>query len=146
MKRRLSMVALVAVLIAAPLTALAQTKSLPTRDNNEGQVRVSVTPENLSKTTDTWRFAVQLNTHVAPLTQDLKAVSSISDGKSAEGKPVAWEGDPPGGHHRKGVLVFKALSPAPDSITVEIREIGGIANRTFTWNVPSPRALRENGN
>jgi hypothetical protein len=135
---RLLSLALLAVAVAAPLTVSAQIKSLRARENNEGQVRVSVTPESLSKTADTWRFAVQLNTHVTPLTQDLMAVASLSDGKGAGEKPVAWEGDPPGGHHRKGVLVFKPLTPTPPAITLDIREVGGIADRTFTWNLSSP--------
>ena len=53
---RLLSLALLAVAVAAPLTVSAQIKSLPARENNEGQVRVLVTPESLPKTADTWRF------------------------------------------------------------------------------------------
>jgi hypothetical protein len=130
--------ALFAIAVSAPLTASAQTKSLPVRESNEGQVKVSVTPQSLSKTADAWRFAVQFNTHVTPITQDMVAVASLSDGKGAAEKPTAWEGDPPGGHHRKGVLVFKPLNQMPATITLHIREVGGIADRTFTWNLASP--------
>lgn len=124
--------------VGALLTASAQTKSLPLRESDEGQVKVSVTPANLSKSADTWRFAVQFTTHVKPITQDMVAVASLSDGKGAGEKPTAWEGDPPGGHHRKGVLVFKPINPMPATITLDIRQVGGIADRTFTWNLASP--------
>ncbi len=135
--RSLSLV-LLAIAVGAPLTASAQAKSLPTKENTGGQVMVSVTPQDLSTTADTWRFAVQFNTHVSPITQDLVAVTSLSNGKGAGEHPTAWEGDPPGGHHRHGVLVFKPIKPMPTAITLDIRQVGGVADRTFTWNLASP--------
>jgi len=128
----------VVAVVALSLVASAQTKPLPMKENDEGQVKVSVTPENLSKTTDTWRFAVQFNTHTTPITQDMVAVTSLSDGEGASEKPTTWDGDPPGGHHRRGVLVFKPLSPVPAAITLHIREVGGIADRTFSWKLANP--------
>jgi hypothetical protein len=130
--------ALLAVAVVAPLMASAQSKSLPMRENNEGQVRASVTPQNLSKTADAWRFEVRFNTHVTPITQDMVAVASLSDGKGVGEKPTAWEGDPPGGHHRRGVLVFKPMNPMPATITLHIRQVGGVPDRAFTWNLASP--------
>ena len=126
------------IAVGASLTVSAQTKSLPMRESDEGQVRASVTPESLSKTADAWRFEVRFNTHVTPITQDMVAVASLSDGKGAGEKPTAWEGDPPGGHHRKGVLVFKPIEPMPATITLHIREVGGVADRSFTWNLANP--------
>lgn len=125
---------LAAICIAAPLAASAQTKTFPSRQDNKGQVMVSVTPVALPDTGE-WRFAVQLNTHVAPITQDLAKVSVLGDGKGQDVSPVAWQGDPPGGHHRNGVLIFKAVSPRPDSITLKIRQIGSVPERTFTWRL-----------
>ena len=135
--RYLSLI-LVAIVIALPLTASAQTKLLPSRESNEGQVMVTVTPLALSKAADTWRFEVQLNTHVAPITQDLAAVAVLSDGNGHDERPSAWEGDPPGGHHRKGVLVFKAMNPTPDSVTLKIRQVGSVPERSFAWKILSP--------
>lgn len=120
--------------VAPSLTAMAQAKSWPSRQDNKGQVIVSVTPTELPDT-GTWQFAVRLNTHVAPITQDLVAVSVLSDGKGHEEKPTAWQGDPPGSHHRKGVLLFKAMSPRPASITLKIRQVGSVPERAFTWNL-----------
>jgi hypothetical protein len=141
MKRRIfwsACLVLFAVAVTAPLVASAQTKSLPMKENDEGQVRASVTPQDLSKTADAWRFEVRFNRHVTPISQDMVAVTSLSDGTGAGERPTAWEGDPPGGHHRRGVLVFKPISPRPATITLHIREVGGIADRSFTWNLASP--------
>jgi hypothetical protein len=95
---------------------------------------VSATPVSLPDSGN-WRFAVQLNTHVTPITQDIAAVSVLSDGKGHEEKPVVWQGDPPGGHHRKGVLLFKPMNPRPDSITLKIRQVGSVPERAFTWKL-----------
>ena len=141
MKRRIFLsvnLLVVAIAVAAPLTASAQTKPLPMRENSEGQVRASVTPQNLSKTADAWRFEVRFNTHATPITQDMVAVATLTDDKGASEQPTAWEGDPPGGHHRRGVLVFKPIDSMPVTITLHIREVGGVADRAFTWNLASP--------
>jgi len=105
------------------------------KNNDEGAVKVSVTPQDVSKSADAWRFAVQFNTHVTPISQDMVAVASLTDGNGAEERPSAWEGDPPGGHHRRGVIVFQPISPTPSTLTLHIREVGGVADRTFTWNL-----------
>ena len=130
--------ALLATTAALPLAAPAQTKSMPRQENDEGQVMVTVTPLDLSRTGGSWRFEVQLNTHVAPVTQDMTAVATLSDGKGHSEQPSAWEGDPPGGHHRKGVLVFRPISPTPDSITLHIRQVGAVPERAFTWHLGEP--------
>ena len=125
---------LLAAAVAAPLLLRAQSGSLATKKNDEGNVQVSVTPQGLSKADGAWRFTVQFTTHVTPISQDMMAVASL-DGNAASEKPTAWEGDGPGGHHRKGVLVFKPIDPMPAAVTLHIRQVGGIADRTFTWDL-----------
>ncbi len=146
MKRHhLLVVAAAAIATAAvgSLFALAQTAppaaqdkaTFAVKDNNEGAVSVSVTPQDLSKSAGTWRFALRFNTHVTPISQDMVAVVSLADGKGAEERPSAWEGDPPSGHHRRGVIVFQPINPTPSTLTLHIREVGGVADRTFTWDL-----------
>ncbi|MBI1201923.1 MAG: hypothetical protein GC182_05370 [Rhodopseudomonas sp.] len=130
-------VVLLASGIIPAFTAFAQTTSWPSRQDTSGQVTVSVTPTDLSDN-NAWRFSVQLNTHVAPISQDLVAVSVLSDGKGHDEKPTAWQGDPPGGHHRKGVLLFKPMTPRPESLTLTIRQVGSASERTFTWKLGNP--------
>jgi len=123
--------ALAAVAIA-PQAASAQ--AWPPQTNRAGQVTVKVTPLEVSD--KGWRFEVVLDTHSVALTQALPEIASIVDGAGAEHRPVDWEGDPPGGHHRKGVLVFEPGPPAPGALVMTIRNVGPVAERTFRWVVP----------
>ena len=84
-------VALLATAVALPPGASAQTRPLSSQENDEGQVMVTVTPLDLSKAGDSWRFEVQLHTHVAPVTQDMTAVATLSDGRGHSEQPSAWE-------------------------------------------------------
>jgi hypothetical protein len=82
---------------------------LEAKTNEESKVSVSMTPQDVSKTTAARRFEVQFNTLVTRVSQDMAAVS-LSDSKAPENHPTArgrtldcLEGDR---HHRHGVLVF----------------------------------------
>jgi hypothetical protein len=108
---------------------------LARQSNNEGQVTVQVTPQEVSAKAATWRFAVLFDTHVKALNEDLLIAASLRDANGHEEAPSAWEGDPAGGHHRKGVLVFKPMGPLPASITLKIRGVGGVAERSFVWSL-----------
>ena len=141
MHRRISRypsLVLIAFIVAMPLFASAQTTPLPKQVNDEGQVIVAVTPLDLSTGANAWRFEVQINTHVAPLDQDLVQVAVLSDANGHDERPVAWDGDMPGGHHRKGILSFKPIDPLPDSVTLKIRQVGSIPERSFTWKLTKP--------
>jgi len=113
---------------------LAMASGLKTEVNNDGGVRVEVTPAQLA-TGQASRFEVRLNTHSVPLDQDLTAVAVLHDNEGREYKPLAWDGSPPGGHHRRGTLVFPALSGPVTSVTLTIRDVAGVAARDFTWQV-----------
>ena len=91
---------------------------------------VAVTPQ--AKPDGTWDFAVQIDNHSVNVTQDMVAVSSLTDSAGQEQKPTAWTGDPPGGHHRSGVLKFRPIASGPVRLTV--RELGSVAERTFEWD------------
>lgn len=123
------------VALALAIALPAHSAEFQSKKDSQGQVMVTVTPQSLSSASETWRFDVRLNTHVAPITQDLAKVAVLGDGLGHEEKPTAWQGDPPGGHHRKGVLVFKPMRPMPKSINLKIRDVGGIAERTFSWSM-----------
>jgi len=109
--------------------------ALETRENSEGGVTVAVTPLNLSPDSTTWDFEVSLSTHSVDLGQDLAVVSELiaDDGKIYQ--PQLWEGDPPGGHHRGGVLKFKSISPLPADISIKIKGVGEVLEREFKWSM-----------
>jgi hypothetical protein len=93
---------------------------------------VKVTPLDISANATTWRFEVVLDTHANDLSQEILAASAlIGNGKAW--LPIAWEGDGPGGHHRKGVLVFDPIHPTPTSIALKLYRLGGVTERIFIW-------------
>lgn len=100
-----------------------------TKTNSEGNVSVMATPIDQSD----WSFEITLNTHSVDINEDLAQVSILTDENGNEYKPIEWRGDPPGGHHRKGVLSFGEITPRPQSITLFISQVGGIDERKFEW-------------
>ena len=91
---------------------------------------VAVTPKR--NTDGSWDFSVVIDNHAVDVAQDMVAVSSLTDANGQAISPQAWIGDPPGGHHRRGVLTFGAFSTGSMSLT--IRDLGGVASRTFAWD------------
>ncbi len=100
--------------------------------SNERGIKVTVTPQRIAEKTETWEFQVALETHTQDLTDDIAASSVLTaDGKSYA--PLGWEGSPPGGHHRKGLLRFKAIASRPPSLELQIRLKGDASPRVFRW-------------
>ena len=106
-----------------------------TKTEEEASVTVVVTPLDLSPQSAEWKFDIGLNTHSVELDQDMTKIAVLTDNQGKEYKPVAWDGAAPGGHHREGVLVFKAVSPMPRSVELTIKDIGGIPERSFKWDL-----------
>ncbi len=114
--------------LSEPVT---QTPDLKPQINNEGPVTVTVIPRK-STNANTLDFGIILETHSVELNEDLmKAAILTVDNKGYE--PIVWDGDPPGGHHREGILKFGPLSPMPKKIELIISGIGGISERKFLW-------------
>lgn len=79
-------------------------------------------------------FLVILETHTRSLNDDLaKSSVLIADGRQY--LPIAWMGTPPGGHHRKGVLRFKAIKPQPGMLELQLRLADDSSPRSFRWQV-----------
>lgn len=108
-------------------------KLFESKTNSEGAVIITVLPKTVSESG--WEFEITLDTHSGALDDDMIAVAVLVDGADKEYAPLSWDGDPPGGHHREGILKFKALAPKPETIRIIIRGIGGINERIFTWRV-----------
>lgn len=104
---------------------------LKPQTNNEGPVSITAAPRNLSNSG--WDFAIVLDTHSEELIDDITKVAVLVDDNNKEYAPLSWEGSPSGGHHREGVLRFNPIEPAPKTMKLIIRQIGGISARTFLW-------------
>jgi hypothetical protein len=123
------------IVVAAPDAAVSS--MLPSRTNDGGGVRVVVTPKPQAANAATWDFDVALDTHTKPLSDDLAAASSLIDDQGRIIPAKSWNGDPPGGHHRKGVLQFSAPANRPTVFEVQLKGIGGVGVRTFRWDLKS---------
>lgn len=105
--------------------------------SNDNGVRVTVTPKTLAQN-QTAEFEVSLNTHSVELSQDLTAVAELRDDQGRTYTPSRWDGAPPGGHHRRGTLIFPALKGPVRSVTLIIRDVAKVPERTFNWKVVRP--------
>ena len=86
---------------SAPSSAMS---ALAAGSSDEAGVRAVVTPNALGRDATVWEFNVVMDTHTKPLNDNLAQAVVLVDEAGRRYVPFAWQGDPPGGHHRKGVL------------------------------------------
>jgi hypothetical protein len=124
---------LLVVVAMAAISAAAQAAGLGARATQAGGVTIEMTPIDVAATAKEWTFAVALNTHSRALVDDLVREAFIVDGTGRPQPALGWDGDSPGGRHRKGVLRFASPSPTPAQIEVRIRRASESEARTFRW-------------
>ena len=113
-----------------------------TRSAAVGAVTVELTPLNLGDIkASTLDFKVVMNTHSVELGVDLAKLAVLEVGDNEVAAKV-WQGPAGGGHHVQGTLSFPGVNAASKpvlegakSITVVIRNLAGMPERKFTWNV-----------
>jgi hypothetical protein len=99
-----------------------------------GGVMAKVTFLN-PKGADDARFQVVLDTHLVNLdTYDLKSIAVLRDDTGKIYVPTAIE-NKGGGHHREAVVTFAKLAPGAKRIELIIRDVAGVKERTFLWNL-----------
>jgi len=108
---------------------------LPAQKSAVGGVTVKIKPLDLSSEAKEWVFEVVLETHTQDLSDDLTKTAVLIDSTGRQAAPTKWQGDGPGGHHRKGQLYFASLSPQPVSVELHIRRTGEAAPRKFGWKL-----------
>lgn len=106
-----------------------------TKTDDQPPVTIKVTPVEFGKGAKTWKFQAVFDTHSGSLDDDLLAAVSLVDNKGSAYQPISWEGPGPGGHHREGVLAFEAVNPAPSYAELKIKNVGGVSERLFKWNM-----------
>jgi len=106
-----------------------------TKTDDQSPVTIKITPVELDKGVSKWKFDVAFDTHAGSLDDDPVKVISLSDDKGNTYQPISWEGAGPGGHHREGILVFNTIVPAPLYIELKVKDVGGIPERLFRWNL-----------
>lgn len=105
------------------------------KTDEQGEVSITITPQALGGDVSRWRFDVVFSTHSVSLDQDPVQSTMLVDDKGNEYKPTAWEGAESGDHHREGALVFDAIMPAPRSVKIIIKDVGGVSERFFNWDL-----------
>ncbi len=125
------------VLTAAFLSTLCSfaAPTLSSRTSDEAGVRIVVTPKAYESSEAVWEFSVVMDTHVKPLSEDLARAATLVDAAGRRYEPTGWQGDAPGGHHRKGVLQFARPAEMTKSIELQITGVGGVPTRSFRWKV-----------
>jgi hypothetical protein len=108
---------------------------LGARSSSASGVTVKVTPKDISPQAAVWTFAVVLDTHSQDLRDDLAKTANLVDARGGRHAPIAWEGAPPGGHHREGVLRFKGLGAQAGALELQIQRAGEQAPRVFRWKL-----------
>jgi hypothetical protein len=112
---------------AAPAAGATQTVA-------GGGVTAKVTFLN-PKGADDARFQVVLDTHSVDLdSYDLKSIAVLRDDTGKIYVPTAIE-NKGGGHHREAVVTFAKLAPGVKRIELIIRDVAGVKERTFLWNL-----------
>lgn len=111
-----------------------------TNTNEGGQITIKVTWQGRNAGPV---FSVEMDTHVVNLDgYDLRQLATLRTDQGQEVPPASWNAAS-GGHHRNGTLTFPATSASgtpligPDtrSITLVIRNVGDVPERTFTWTL-----------
>lgn len=125
--------ALAPLLIIALAGGAFAAGDLAPQTSSQSGVTVKVTPRSLSGAQ--WELEVVFDTHSQDLNDDLlKAAVLVADG-SAPSAPAGWQGDGPGGHHRKGLLRFKPTTASPASVELRLQRPGEAAPRVFRWKL-----------
>jgi hypothetical protein len=120
------------------VTAFAEVSGavvLAVRTNDAGGVRVVVKPKAIEAGASIWEFEIVMDTHTKPLSDDLSRVAALVDASGRRYLPLAWQGDPPGGHHRKGVLRFPAPDIKSGKVELQISGVGGVESKVFQWQI-----------
>lgn len=122
------------IIAARKNTAPAQPSTYQTQTKEGGNVTVIVTPQELAISKPPI-FQIVFDTHSINLDFDVAQVSELHDDQgNTYGTPV-WDGAPPGGHHRKGMLTFPTPLKQVLAISLILKDMAGVKERTFVWKL-----------
>ncbi|MCL4303991.1 MAG: hypothetical protein KJ077_50370 [Anaerolineae bacterium] len=119
-----------------PDSSQPTTTTFATQSNDEQSVTVEVTPLNLATGAASLDFTVVFDTHSVQLNFDPAALSVLRDDAGREYPVLAWEENASGsGHHKSGLLRFKAPEQAPKFVEVIVRDVADVPERVFRWDL-----------
>lgn len=101
--------------------------------NEEGGVSVETVLTELSAGAPV-KFNITFTTHQGDLNLDLLKQAVLFDDQGKAYAPQSWDGGS-GGHHLSGNLVFSSLPARTKKIKLVIKDIYGVAEREFEWEL-----------
>jgi hypothetical protein len=124
--------------LLAPAVVAAQ-EGLRKRDG-QGPVSVTLTLSEAPAPGSPVKVLVALDTHSVPLDgikfEDVVALRAADEAAVA---PTAVDRATGAGHHRAATLVFPPLAPGAREVRIVVRNVGGVGERSFTWELPIGR-------
>lgn len=136
--RNITAVASVFILLILSASALgvlpaarARQEGLEISDTENG---VMFTFKQISYGEDTLAFETWIDTHKGALSFEMTEVATLEAGGGAY-PPIRWDGSPPGGHHRFGILVFPGV-PQKAEMRIVVRDVYGVPERVFDLGSP----------
>lgn len=121
---------------ATPVAVADDTKyDLPAKINDENSVSVKVKPVEFSFNKPV-KFEITVETHAVDLNFDITKISYLEDDKGNIYNPLKWDGTPPGGHHRSGILSFPDYAQKTKLIKLTLKGISRVPERVFIWELP----------
>ncbi|MBI2830393.1 MAG: hypothetical protein HYX81_04450 [Chloroflexi bacterium] len=133
--------------VAPPAGTVGSSSSLSPSNglvqSNEGGA-VTIAVKWLGQRNGSLVFQVSMDTHSVDLdVYDLDNLALLRDDNGKEYRPVSWQAAA-GGHHRSGTLAFSVPGlleeNAGKSIYMVIRDVAGVAERDFRWELRSLRS------
>ena len=130
-----------------PMTMAAGPQQL-TQEDTQGAVTVTATLLTPDKPRADGKVAVQitLETHSVDLdSYRLETLARLRDTQGREVQAVGLEAPSGSGHHREGILIFPNMDARNNpligseakSLTLLLRDIGGVQERVFRWQLPA---------
>ncbi len=101
--------------------------------DEQSGVTITVTPIDILSQSKEWKFNIAMNTHSVELQDPTKSTVLVND-KGKEYKPIGWDGLVQG-HHMNGMIIFNQITPTPKFVEIKIRDVGGIPERFFKWDL-----------
>jgi hypothetical protein len=112
----------------------------PSKRDSQGPVSVTVTLIGAPVAGTPVKVKVSLDTHSVPL-DGIKFEEAVAlagpDGVAIA--PTAVERTQGAGHHREAVLAFPPLAAGAREVRIAVRNVGGVAERSFVWETAGAR-------
>lgn len=122
------------VILATLMGSVIAAGAYEHKSSDENNVRIEIIPEQLGPGRQA-KFNIKMNTHSVELNQDMAAAAILKDDQGRKYRPLNWNGSPPGGHHRSGVLEFPIIGEKAKSVTLYIKDVADVPERIFEWKI-----------